>query len=66
MEGMIGSTYELVRQLGSGGGGVVYLANHTRLHKEIALKADKTKITAVSNPEFLRREVDVLKIRDAV
>ena len=59
MSQMIGSTYEVIQQLGSGGGGVVYLANHIRLNKKVVLKADKRKITA--KPELLRREVDVLK-----
>lgn len=59
MAQIIGATYEVVKQLGSGGGGVVYLANHTRLNKKVVLKADKRKIT--TKPELLRREVDVLK-----
>lgn len=59
MSEMIGSTYELVRKLGAGGGGVVYLANHLRLNKQVVLKADKRKLT--TRPELLRREVDVLK-----
>lgn len=59
MPELISSTYEVVKQLGSGGGGVVYLANHIRLNKKVVLKADKRKIT--TKPELLRREVDVLK-----
>lgn len=59
MSQMIGSTYEVIKTLGSGGGGVVYLANHVRLNKRVVLKADKRKIT--TKPELLRREVDVLK-----
>lgn len=59
MSEIIASTYELIGQLGSGGGGTVYLANHLRLGKRVVLKADKRKITA--RPELLRREVDVLK-----
>ena len=56
---IIASTYEIVDRIGSGGGGIVYLANHLRLGKYVVLKADKRKIT--TKPEILRREVDVLK-----
>ena len=49
----------LIERIGSGGGGVVYLANHLRLGKKVVLKADKRKLT--TRPELLRREVDVLK-----
>ena len=59
MSQMIGATYEVIKELGSGGGGIVYLANHVRLNKRVVLKADKRKIT--TRPELLRREVDVLK-----
>lgn len=59
MSKIIGATYELIRKIGSGGGGVVYLAKHLRLGKEVALKADKRKVT--TRPELLRREVDILK-----
>lgn len=59
MSEIIASTYEIVKELGSGGGGIVYLANHLRLGKKVVLKADKRKIT--TSPELLRREVDVLK-----
>ncbi|MGN1025206.1 MAG: serine/threonine protein kinase [Faecousia sp.] len=55
----IASTYEIVREIGSGGGGVVYLAKHLRLGKLVVLKADKRSLTA--KPEVLRREVDALK-----
>ncbi len=59
MSKIIHSTYEIVKIIGSGGGGVVYLANHLNLNKKIVLKADKRKIT--TRPELLRREVDVMK-----
>jgi serine/threonine protein kinase/WD40 repeat protein len=51
--------YEIIREIGSGGAGVVYLARHSRLDKEVVLKADRRKLTA--KPETLRREVDALK-----
>lgn len=59
MDKIIASTYEVIEKIGSGGGGVVYLANHIRLNKKVVLKADKRKIT--TRPEILRREVDALK-----
>lgn len=59
MSEIIASTYEIIKEIGSGGGGVVYLANHLRLEKKVILKADKRKITTRS--DLLRREVDILK-----
>lgn len=59
MAQIIASTYEIIERIGSGGGGVVYLANHLRLGKKVVLKADKRTIT--TSPEVLRREVDALK-----
>ncbi len=56
---VIAGTYEILYEIGFGGGGIVYLANHLRLNKNVVLKADKRKITAPT--EVLRREVDVLK-----
>ena len=56
---IIGSTYELKEEIGSGGGGRVYLAVHKRLHKEVILKADKRNLK--TREDLLRREVDVLK-----
>lgn len=59
MSTIIASTYELIECIGSGGGGVVYIAKHLRLNKMVVLKADKRKLT--THPELLRREVDTLK-----
>ena len=50
--------YDILRSLGAGGGGSVYLAYHKRLQKNVVLK----KIS--KNPAFYfeaRREVDILK-----
>lgn len=55
----VAGLYELRTQIGSGGGGVVYLGRHIRLDKDIVLKADKRSLTA--GKEALRREVDMLK-----
>ena len=59
MANIIASTYEIVKEIGSGGGGVVYLGRHLRLGKLVVLKADKRTLSA--KPEVLRREVDALK-----
>lgn len=59
MEEVVASTYQIIKHLGQGGGGNVYLANHLRLNKKVVLKVDKRKIT--TRVEQLRREVDVLK-----
>lgn len=59
MPQIIAETYEILRKLGSGGVGVVYLGRHLRLGKLVVLKADKRTLTA--RPEALRREVDALK-----
>lgn len=56
---VIADTYEILGSIGSGGGGVVYLAQHRRLNKKVVLKADKRDLSAKS--EVLRREVDALK-----
>ena len=59
MSEVIASTYEIKQKIGAGGGGVVYLARHLRLQKDVVLKADKRKIT--TDEALLRREVNVLK-----
>lgn len=56
---IIASTYEIIKEIGSGGGGIVYLARHLRLKKKVVLKADKRRIT--TRTDLLRREVDILK-----
>lgn len=59
MSQVIASTYEIIKEIGAGGGGVVYLAYHQRLNKKVVLKADKRGTAA--RLASLRREVDVLK-----
>ena len=59
MAKVIAGLYEISRQIGAGGGGIVYLGRHIRLHKTVVLKADKRSLRAGS--EALRREVDLLK-----
>ncbi len=59
MSQVIAGIYEIENQIGSGGGGIVYLGRHMRLEKKIVLKADKRSLN--TRPEMLRREVDMLK-----
>ena len=59
MSEIIASTYEVLRKIGEGGGGVVYLANHLRLNKLVVMKADKRDLS--TKKESLSREVDLLK-----
>ncbi len=59
MQRIIAGIYEIQQQIGSGGGGIVYLGRHLRLQKQVVLKADRRTLRA--RPEALRREVDMLK-----
>jgi len=59
MSQIIAGIYEIEKEIGAGGGGVVYLGRHLRLEKQVVLKADKRRLGA--GKETLRREVDLLK-----
>lgn len=59
MAQLIGGTYEVLREIGAGGGGIVYLGRHLRLGKFVVLKASRQTMT--KHPELLRREVDAMK-----
>lgn len=59
MAWIVAGIYEIQRQIGAGGGGVVYLGRHLRLDKPVVLKADKRNLN--TKEEVLRREVDMLK-----
>lgn len=56
---LIANTYRVISEIGSGGSGIIYLAEHLRLNKNVVLKTDKRTIS--TKPEILRREVDALK-----
>ena len=59
MSRIIAGLYEIEEEIGSGGGGIVYLGKHVRLRKKVVLKADKRSLT--TEESSLRREVDFLK-----
>lgn len=50
---IIAGTYEIQKQIGAGGGGIVYLGHHLRLKKQVVLKADRRALD--TKPESLRR-----------
>lgn len=51
-------TYKIIRRLGEGSGGIIYLAYHNRLRKEVVLKQIKNR----HHHDYKnRREVDILK-----
>lgn len=52
-------TYRIVSELGSGGGGIVYKAWHTRLQKYVVIK--ELKNSYATNIESQRNEVEALK-----
>ncbi len=56
---IIFDTYKVIGEIGSGGAGIVYLAEHLRLNKKVVLKSDKRSFS--NNIVALRREVDSLK-----
>lgn len=55
---LIDNKYQLIKEIGQGGTGVVYLAYHTTLQKYVVLK--KLKTGAIDST-MLRREADLLK-----
>lgn len=54
----IDGRYKICREIGKGGGGIVYLAEHLALKKQVILKEI---INITPNMEILRTEVDILK-----
>lgn len=55
---ILNNTYCITEQLGSGGGGIVFKAYHTRLEKYVAVKLIKEEILGAVNE---RTEADILK-----
>ena len=58
-EGMVlGDTYQIIEEIGAGGGGVVFRAIHMRLKTDVVIKKIKDE---VRNKVILRKEADILK-----
>lgn len=52
------NTYEIIEEIGAGGGGVVYKARHLRLQTDVVVKKIKDE---VKGKVKLRQEADILK-----
>lgn len=50
--------YQIVREIGQGGTGIIYLAEHLRLNKKVVVKKVKEHFAGQVNG---RAEVDILK-----
>ncbi len=56
--GVISNTYEIIEEIGSGGGGTVYKGYHKRLEKYIVIKKIHDEVQDILNS---RAEADILK-----
>lgn len=55
---VLGNTYEIIEEIGSGGGGIVYKARHLRLQTDVVVKKIKDEVRGkIQN----RQEADILK-----
>lgn len=55
---IINDTYEIKERIGSGGGGIIFRAYHSRMKKDVALKLIKDNVKGIIEN---RSEVDILK-----
>lgn len=55
---VIDTRYQIIREIGEGGAGVIYLAYHLKLEKYVVIKKLKSGINTSIN---VRQEVDILK-----
>ena len=55
---ILGGTYQVIKQIGRGGSGLVFLAYHRNLRKYVVIKRVQM---GVGNLEALRAETDILK-----
>ncbi|HZS76551.1 MAG TPA: protein kinase [Ktedonobacteraceae bacterium] len=71
LEGMALGRYQLVRLLGSGGMGEVYLGEDTHIHRQVAVKVTRAEVTPYPNSSsaketerLFRREVRAIAMLD--
>lgn len=55
---ILGGTYEVIEEIGSGGGGIVYRARHLRLQTDVVVKKIKDEVRGKVKS---RQEADILK-----
>lgn len=55
---ILGGTYQVIRKIGSGGSGLVFLAYHRNLQKSVVIKRVQM---GIGNLQALRAETDILK-----
>ena len=55
---VIGGTYKIIKEIGAGGGGIVYRARHLRLDTDVVVKKIKDDVIGMID---LRQEADILK-----
>ncbi len=55
---VLGDTYEIIGEIGSGGGGIVYQARHLRLQADVVVKKIKDEVCGKLQ---IRQEADILK-----
>lgn len=55
---ILGGTYQVIRQIGQGGSGLVFLAYHRNLQKQVVIKRVQM---GLGNLQALRAETDILK-----
>ncbi len=60
---LLGGRYEILREIGSGGMGTVYLAHDMRLARHVAVKVLRTESDAASRERFLREAQIMAGIR---
>ena len=55
---ILGGVYQIIKEIGQGGTGIIYVANHLHLHKKVVVKKVKDHYVGKINE---RAEVDILK-----